>query len=81
MGSLLHTLSDLTLLLVVVLFAFQEPSSYSFAYSLSMAPNIQRLDSLPPPPQEDDRIRCALLGCGMVSHSGFLLSYSIDLSD
>jgi hypothetical protein len=33
-----------------------------------MAPNIQRFPSMPVPVEaEDDRIRCALLGCGMVS--------------
>jgi hypothetical protein len=31
----------------------------------NMAPNIQRFERLPVP-EEDNRIRCALLGCGMV---------------
>jgi len=45
-----------------------------------MAPNIQPFEHLPIP-EEDDRIRCALLGCGMMGqeHISYIMGYSRDV--
>lgn len=47
---------------------YQSPTSQRITKTLTvvdMAPNIQSPLSIPGP-EEDERIRCALLGCGMV---------------
>lgn len=45
-----------------------------------MAPNIQPFEHLPVP-VEDERIRCALLGCGMMGqeHISYIMGYSQDI--
>ena len=57
-------LSLLTLHIFLLWSLLNIPPSYSFGL-VTMAPNIQPFEHLPVP-VEDERIRCALLGCGMV---------------
>jgi hypothetical protein len=57
---------------------YQSPTSQRITKTLTvvdMAPNIQSPLSIPGPEEEDERIRCALLGCGMVRTSVNLLLF------
>jgi hypothetical protein len=61
-----HIMLSLLTLHFFLLWSLQNcPPSYSYGL-VKMAPNIQPFEHLPVP-VEDERIRCALLGCGMVS--------------
>ena len=62
----LPSVLSLLTLHIFLLWSLQNiPPSDSFGL-VTMAPNIQPFEHLPVP-IEDERIRCALLGCGMVS--------------